>query len=98
MNLDAEKAKKDSLVPFLSWLTNLTSYPHKPWVIAVAIAAVAAVIAGIVLTFRYTRATGIVLRLIGILFLAYGAILIYVKFRVHAIKVPPNAWEWIPFQ
>lgn len=84
------------MIPIFSWLTKLASYPYKSWVIVIASLVIAAVIAGLILAFRYTRATGIVLRAIGVLLLVYGLLLTYVKFRVHAVKVPSTTWVWIP--
>jgi hypothetical protein len=96
MNLVGTKLNQEPVTPFFSGLIQLASYIYKSWVIAIAIAAVAAIIAGLVLTFRYTRASGITLRLIGLFLLAFGLLLTYAKFRVHGAKVPSTTWIWIP--
>ena len=83
------------MTPVFSWLAKFAGYLQKPWIIAIVIAAVAAVIAGLVIAIRYTRVTGIVLRILGFSFLAGGLILLYVKVRVPAVKVP-QTWAWIP--
>jgi hypothetical protein len=85
----------EPMTPVFSWLARFAGYLQKPWIIAIVIAAVAAVIAGLILTIRYTRATGIVLRVLGVIFLAGGLVLVYVKFRVLTVKVP-STWVWIP--
>jgi len=83
------------MTPIISRLAIPATYLQKPWVIAIVIAAVAAVIAGLVLTIRYTRVTGIALRLFGVFLLVCGAALAYGKFRVPAAEVP-STWVWVP--
>jgi hypothetical protein len=73
-----------------SWLAQLAGYLRKPVVSAVVAGAVATGIPTLALVIRNTRTTGIVLRGFGTLFLACGLVLVYVKFRVPAVKVPPT--------
>ena len=79
-----------------SLLAKFAAYSQKPWIIAIVIAAVAAIIARLVLKIRYTRAIGIALCVTGFFFLAYGLVLDYAKLRVPAVKVPATAWVWMP--
>ena len=81
---------------FYSWLTKFASYPQRSWIIIILSAAVAAIIAELVLKIRYTRTTGIVLCIAGILLLAYGAVLDYARYRVPPVTGSSTAWVWMP--
>ena len=78
-----------------SWFAKFAGYLQKPVISAIVAGAVATGIPTLALVIRNTRATGIVLRGFGVLFLACGLVLVYVKLHVPAVKVP-STWLWIP--
>jgi len=83
------------MAPVVIWLAKFAAYLQNSSVVAVSIATVAAIIAGLALMIRYTRTVGAVLRALGIALLFGGAALTYGKFRLPSVRLPPT-WPWIP--
>jgi len=85
------------MTPIFSWLANLATGLQRPTVIAAVVAMIAGVVSALVPKIRYTaRVTGIVLWVIGILTLAWGALLNFARSRYPSVKVPPTALRLLP--